>query len=241
MTKLIVFDFDNTLFDFYDVNKKGFSKAFKEVYKINADLDEVNWPGMTLKSIIVSILKKYKVSEEVINKNLTKAKKIIEKNLIDNVNKGKLLPGAMNLVLELKKKAYIIGIISGSSEKMIAAALKKEEMSSLFDFIVSGGSEESRNNVADKLIKEAQKYSPFKEIIVIGDSVRDAEFAKMLLKISAGESSASKNRIGIAGSIFVKSIGVTTGRHNEEELRSAGCDYVFNNLSQVHEILKLIS
>ena len=68
---LVLFDVDGTLTrDFYE-HAQAFSDAFRQIYRVEADIDCVNHHGMTDQEIITGVLKKNGVPLEEINAKMS--------------------------------------------------------------------------------------------------------------------------------------------------------------------------
>lgn len=166
--KTLLFDFDGTIAD-----------NLKTLFTIVNDLsDEFGY-----KKILDSEIEKYR------NKNLQQSFKEIgisylklpffTKRVREELNKemGNIKPveGIKEVLLELKKKKFRLGIITTNTKENIKIFLEKNNLA-LFDFIYSGSSIFGKAKVLGKLLKKLN-LKP-EDTIYIGDETRDIEAAK---------------------------------------------------------------
>src|SRR5438094_2738209 len=59
--RLLLFDIDGTLIHSGGAGMEALKRAFKERFKIDDDLDDIEIAGMTDSGIVISILKKHKI------------------------------------------------------------------------------------------------------------------------------------------------------------------------------------
>jgi phosphoglycolate phosphatase-like HAD superfamily hydrolase len=85
-------------------------------------------------------------------------------------------PDMKATLIELRKRADKIGILSSNSKENILAFLEFNEMDYLFDFIYTEAALFSKSRAIAKILKQ-EKILP-KESVYIGDETRDIEAAK---------------------------------------------------------------
>ncbi len=141
----------------------------------------------------------------------------------ESINEIKLMPGARELVEDIKRKGYIMVIVSGRGTPSEQVRQELEYLG-LNDYIkdiltLSWKIDDPSINPFDKktAIKQVlEKYNP-DECIVIGDYIED---------MKAGKTNGCYN------------IGVTSGCKSPEKLKEAGADIVFDDLIQVRKFLQ---
>lgn len=161
MIKQIVFDFDGTLADTFDVMNNIAKKEYGE-YDIDLELiknegakallKKVNIPSWKIPEIILNVTSKLRNNKDI-----------------------KLFPDIVNLLNTLKND-YKIGIVSSNSEEIIIDTLKEYNIDTLFEFVYSDSSLFGKHLVLKKMCSK-YKINPL-EVIYVGDEDRDIIAAK---------------------------------------------------------------
>ncbi len=156
MIKQIVFDFDGTLADTFDVMNNIAKKEYGE-YDIDLELiknegakallKKVNIPSWKIPEIILNVTSKLRNNKDI-----------------------KLFPDIVNLLNTLKND-YKIGIVSSNSEEIIIDTLKEYNIDTLFEFVYSDSSLFGKHLVLKKMCSK-YKINPL-EVIYVGDEDRD--------------------------------------------------------------------
>ncbi len=122
-----------------------------------------------------------------------------------------LLPNAKEILEELKKKGYSLGIASTKLKKFIMEAINHFEIADYFEVVVSGYEVENHKPAPDLILETAKqmKVDP-KDCVYIGDSPTD---------IIAGRE---------AGCL---TIAVLTGANNLEKMSRENPDFVIADLT----------
>lgn len=161
MIKYIIFDFDGTIADTFDVLKTIAIDEYSE-YDIDLELfknegakgmlKKLDIPSWKLPGMILSITSKLRNSSDI-----------------------KLFPGIVDL-LSILKKDYKIGIVSSNSQEIINNTLIKYNIQNLFKFVYSESSIFGKHLVLKRM---CSKYSinPL-NVIYVGDEDRDIIAAK---------------------------------------------------------------
>ncbi|MFA5656167.1 MAG: HAD-IA family hydrolase [Dysgonamonadaceae bacterium] len=161
MNKQIIFDFDGTLVDTFDVIKNIAINEYGE-YDIDFELfkhkgakgllKKANIPRWKLPGMILNVTSKLRKSENI-----------------------KLFPGIVDLLYSLKSN-YKIGIVSSNSKDIIIDTLKKDNIENLFEFVYSESSLFGKHLVLKKMCKK-HNINPL-DVIYVGDEDRDIIAAK---------------------------------------------------------------
>lgn len=162
MIKYIVFDFDGTLADTFDIIKKIVEEEFDEVSEQEINLLREKGAKEIIKLKKIKIWELPKMALRVTSK-------------LKNKKNVKLFPEIDILIKNLNKK-YRLGIVSSNSEENINQTLKKYNLEKSFEFIYSQSSIFGKNKVLKNMCKK-YKINP-KEVIYIGDEDRDIIAAK---------------------------------------------------------------
>jgi phosphoglycolate phosphatase-like HAD superfamily hydrolase len=134
-----------------------------------------------------------------------------------------ILPGVKPLLEELSKTGNFVVLYTGDSPGVTQRVLEVTGLGKYFKFSVYGTEANSRVDMARLAIKKADQLTGArfegKDIVIVGDSIRDIECGKKLNALT---------------------IAVATGFHSEEELTSRKPDYLFKNLKDYRKVLKTI-
>ncbi len=163
MFKYIVFDFDGTIADTFDLIK---TIAKEEFGADDVDFDLFRKEGARglFKTMNIPLWKLPEMSLKITSK-------------LRNSKDIKLFPGIMDLLRSLKDN-YKIGIVSSNSEENIMNALKKHHIEDLFEFIYSESSLFGKHLVLRKMCKK-YNINPL-DVIYVGDEDRDIIAAKKI-------------------------------------------------------------
>ncbi len=206
MLKVIIFDFDGTLADTIDVllsitNRLSVEFGFKSVTKEElAQLSNLNsWQILNYSGI--SLLK----LPLVIRK--------LKANLRNEIPNIQLFPEIKEVLLDLKKRNIILGIITSNSIENVVASLKTNGLEDTFNFIDSGTTF-GKHKVIYRWLKR-QKVN-LDQVVYVGDEVRDIEAAK---------------RTGI------KVIAVSWGFNSQSALAGSGPDFLIEHPAELIAII----
>jgi len=223
MERLITFDIDKTLVK-NNVGHESFSRAFKEIYGVDATIEEINYNGMTDKQIIIEILKNRGLAEENIIPKLEDAVDVMIKYYVEIEDQitVEILDGVVKLIKALDEKGYTLGLVTGNLEPNGRMKMRIAGLNNYFPVGGFGSDDISRTELVKLARKRAEEKYNFKHNkpnIHFGDAPQDVM--------------AAKNAAAIG-------IGVATGIYTKEELENAGAAYVLDDLSDTEYILKLI-
>ncbi|MDJ0557102.1 MAG: HAD-IA family hydrolase [Microcoleaceae cyanobacterium MO_207.B10] len=168
MIKVVIFDFDGTLADTFDIivgitNRLSVEFGYKPARKDEIpDIQKLS-PLQVINQSGISIFK--------IPFLLRRIRLEFQKELED----VKLFLGIKDVLLELKHQGYKLGIITSNSQENVEFVLQKYDLL-LFEFMFSKITLLGKHRVLRKYIK-SQNISP-EEIIYVGDETRDINSAK---------------------------------------------------------------
>ncbi|MBW3587582.1 MAG: HAD-IA family hydrolase [Cyanobacteria bacterium 0813] len=168
MTKVIIFDFDGTLADTIDIllsitnrlsAEFGFKSATKEELAQLSNLNSwqiLQYSGISLFKFPLLIRR-------------------LKAELHTEIPNIQLFPGIKEVLLELKKRGFQLGIITSNSRENVWEALEKNGLQGTFTFIYSG-STFGKHKVINKWLK-IDNINP-EEVVYVGDEIRDIDAAK---------------------------------------------------------------
>lgn len=165
---VIIFDFDGTIADTLSVVIKIANK-FADHYGYNkiplSDLPKLREkkPSAVLRHLGISIFKLPLVVRKIrfeMNKEIVNLKTVTD---------------LRNTLLHIKENGFILGILTTNSRENVVEFLKKNDLE-VFDFVYSGRAVFGKSRLLKKMMKE--KNIPRKDLIYVGDEIRDVEAAK---------------------------------------------------------------
>ncbi len=227
MNRLALFDIDKTLLKVLKAHYKAFSVAFKEVYGIDADINDIRHDGMTDQQIIIEILKHEGLDEGQI---MPKMKECIEAaarvfHEAADIEQVTVLDGVHELLKEMEERKILIGLVTGNIEAIAKAKLKKAGIERSFCCGGFGDDHIDRTRLVEIAIQRAEeksglRFREFKEnVFLFGDAPQD---------MRAGKETG------------VMTIGVATGIFSKAQLKDAGADLVLENLKKTAEVMKIV-
>ncbi|MEM1168289.1 MAG: HAD-IA family hydrolase [Cyanobacteria bacterium P01_H01_bin.35] len=168
MIKIVIFDFDGTLADTFDLifaitNRLSVEFGYKQAKKEEIPEIEKLSP---LELIHQSGISLFKVPF-LLRKIRTEFQK--------EINNVRLFAGIKEAVLELQYQDYKIGIITSNAQENVEYVLQKHDLF-IFDFIASGTTLFGKHRVIKKYLK-LEKIQP-EEMVYVGDETRDINAAK---------------------------------------------------------------
>jgi phosphoglycolate phosphatase-like HAD superfamily hydrolase len=161
--KCVIFDFDGTLADTEKINF-GIFQEIADIYK----LEKISFEEMKK-------LKKFSASEIIDHLNIKK------RNIPGMIRKGRRKLHASieevdwcreswpEVIQELKKAGYIIGVITSNSKKNVKKFLKNKN-AEYFEFIYNSGLTGKERKI--KKVMRKRKLSN-EDILYVGDEIRD--------------------------------------------------------------------
>ncbi len=166
--KVIIFDFDGTLAD-----------TFSTVVEIvNSLAHEYGYEPLGIELISAlrhkraqDIIKIFKIPIWRIPKLLFTVKEALGKKISDL----ELFDGISEMLQDLKKEGYVVGIVSSNKVDTIEEFVKKNNID-LFDFIYSEKDLFGKSRVLKNLMKKKGLFA--QDVMYVGDETRDIEAAR---------------------------------------------------------------
>jgi phosphoglycolate phosphatase len=210
MIEVIIFDFDGTLADTIDIllsitNRLsvefGFKSATKEELAQLSNLTAwqiLRYSGISIFKLPLLIRK-------------------LKAELRSEIPNIELFPGIKEVLLELKKNGFQLGIITSNSRDNVLASIQNIGLQNTFDFIYSGTTF-GKHKVINRWLKK-QNINPAK-VIYVGDEIRDIEAAR---KTS------------------IKVIAVSWGFNSQSALAAHNPDFLIESPQELIEVLNNMS
>jgi len=224
--KLIIFDLDQTLVDLISVHDAAVRELFKTYFGIDASLYEIDFAGKSLTENFIELARLKGITEsDFVDKSksiLESYEQIFESKLPQKAS-SYILAGVIPLLEKLSQTNNFVALYTGDSPGVTQRVLQATGLDKYFKFSVHGTEAASRVELAIMAIKRAEKLTGTKfegkDVVIIGDSIRDVECGKQL---------------------NATTIAVATGFHSEEELMQMGADYLFKNLEDYGRLMHII-
>ena len=225
MTRLILFDMDQTLVDVLPYHTRAYTEMFKKTYGIEGSLTGIKFWGKTAPNIIMEICEMKGIPQKVAEDRLSEAIETID-SLFENLVRGvaiKPLRGAKALLESLRKTDNLLGVLTGSLERTTQAVLRASNLAEYFSIFVYGSEGRDRVELVGVAISRAErKYNirfSGKDLVIIGDSIYDIECGKPYNAMT---------------------IAVATGFYPRRVLEEHKPDYLFDDLTDAG-LLKILT
>jgi len=219
--RLLLFDIDGTLIHSGGAGIQALKSAFKERFGIDDDLDDIEVAGMTDSGIVVSILNKHGIpaTNENISAFLDSYVHFLSLELPRR--KGKLLPGVLELLHQLKSRPHLVlALLTGNVSRGAQLKLEHYGVWHFFEFGAFADDHQDRNRLgsfarARAKEKHGREFSA-SEIDVIGDTPRD---------------------IACGRALGARTVAVATGTWSRDRLAEHNPDFLIDDLSNVEKVI----
>ncbi|MBI2858135.1 MAG: HAD family hydrolase [Chloroflexi bacterium] len=224
--KLIVFDLDQTLVDVIEFHDRAVATLFKRRYGVDARLVEIDFAGKSLVQNFVELGRLKGIPEEALKKDSSSLLNEYDANFVQLIPPDGsvfILPGVTKLLKEMSTRGHLCALYTGDSRAVAEAIFKATGLAEYFKVAVYGTESKSRVEMLRSAIYKAEQLSGRrflgKDVVVVGDSVRDIETGK---------------------EVGALTIAVATGFHTTDMLRSKSPDHLFGNLNDTNAVLQAI-
>lgn len=227
MARLVLFDIDGTILSTQGVGRRALARAVSEAFEIAIDCDHMDLSGKTDPQICREMLTDSGYLEDVNAEKLVKAFEIylpILKTEIELCKEFALLEGIHELIDALNKTgdAYL-ALLTGNIEPGARIKLEPFNLNQCFATGAYGSDSANRMELPAIASQRAAKhfaraFEP-KEIVVIGDSIRDVTCAK---------------------GFGAKALAVSTGKTSVAELQAKDPDFLFSSLEDTNSVVEAI-
>jgi len=196
--KVLIFDFDGTIADSFEVILRISNQLAKEFRYPVVHADEID----TLKDLS---------SREIIKRSgiapwrLPFLLRRLQRELNQEIPYLHLIPSMKETLLELHEQGVCLGIVTSNSCENVNAFLAIQNLTAVFNFVGSGLSLFGKGRVIQRLLK--QHHLDPASVLYVGDETRDIEAAR---------------------NIGIQVIAVTWGFNSSQALAAANPDYLIH-------------
>ena len=199
---------------------------FKRFFNVEARLTEIDFAGKSLIENFRELARLKGIPDEMFREKSSQLLQSYEAAFGESLPRDaadRVLPGAVKILGELSRTDHIVALYTGDSQGIVDEVFRVTGLGRYFRFCFYGTEVENRSDMISLAIDRAQESTGrefrYKNVVVIGDSIRDVECGKLFSALT---------------------IAVATGFHTKTELLQARPDYLFDNLKDYTEVLKAI-
>lgn len=210
MFEAILFDIDGTLLHTGGAGAVAWQRAFRELYDVEANIEEHTRAGMTDPEIAELVFKEV-MGREGSEVERAEAIGCYLGHLADAVAESEgyfVIDGIHELLPRLAEQGILLGIVTGNIEPAAQIKLARGELDKYFEFGGFGSDSRSRTALTEKAIERggeaAGKPLDLDRTIAVGDTPRD---------VKAGHGAG------------IRVVGVATGTYSVKHQREAGADW----------------
>jgi phosphoglycolate phosphatase len=135
--RIPLFDIDNTLLEGGNRAHMGaYDFAIRTVYKRKASVSEISIDGMIDTQIIVEVLTRHGMSAQAVKRRMPEAIQAMNEHFVAHADEGKsrVMPGVLELLKALRKRACPMGLLSGNVEDIGWEKLRLGGINEYFQF-----------------------------------------------------------------------------------------------------------
>lgn len=210
MFKAILFDIDGTLLHTGGAGAEAWQRAFRELYGVEANIEEHTHAGMTDPEIAEIVFREV-LGRDGSDVERAEAIGCYLGHLANAVAESEgyyVIEGIEELLPRLVAEGILLGIVTGNIEPAAHIKLARGDLDKYFDFGGYGSDSRSRTALTKKALERGAEVAgePLDpdQTIAVGDTPRD---------VKAGHGAG------------IKVVGVATGSYKIEELKNAGADW----------------
>lgn len=227
-SKLILWDIDGTILLVHrGIYDDLFIEMCRKIYGAEVDLPSFRYSGKTDKGILHELGRMAGLDETVVEEKLEEAMDFVTYGLEVRLSEKdiRLMPNVTNLLELFDKHPRVIqGILTGNLPGTAALKLRPLGIERYFKFGVYGAESRDRNDLGPIALERAIEHMPQplqhpKDVVIIGDSVRDVECAKAI------------------GAMCIITL---TGFTKREEVEPLGPDHIVSDLTDTDHIMRLV-
>ena len=222
--RLLLFDIDGTLIHSAGAGVESLRRALNQRFQIDDDLADIEIAGRTDSGIVMSILNKHRISAT--NENIASFLDTYVHFLSRELPRrpGQILPGVFELLKKLKTRPHLIlALLTGNVSRGAQLKLEHYGVWHFFEFGAFADDHHDRNQLGSFAQARAREKhgDEFEadQIDVIGDTPHDIECGK---------------------AFGARTVAIATGSWPRPELAAHRPDFLFDDLSNVDEVIHIL-
>jgi phosphoglycolate phosphatase len=228
MKRLVLFDIDGTLLTAQGAPRRAFHRAMLEVYGTAGPIATHRFDGKTDPQIVHELLVAAGLPAAAIAESLAALwsayVRELSIELAQPTHRTIVLPGVMPLLQGLDaSRDVLLGLLTGNIRDGATLKLGSANIRTPFRVGVFGSDCHRREELPPLAVERARELTGVtflrRDIVIVGDTPSD---------VTCGQA------------LGVRAIAVATGRYDRRQLRAAGADASFDNLSDTHAVLEAI-
>ena len=222
--RLLLWDIDSTLINSGGAGDKSLKRIVRERYGVEDDFHDIEIAGRTDIGIVRSILQKYQESPNESNVSAFLENYLTYLAELLPQLQGRVLPGVNEILTRLHRRPdRVLALLTGNLERGAKLKLQQYRLWDYFEFGAFADDHHDRNELgAFARARAKEKHGTEFEVAqidVIGDTGHDIA----------------------CGKIFgARTIAVATGSWSRERLAEHKPDFLFDDLSQVDEVMSTL-
>lgn len=219
--RLLLWDIDSTLIHSGRAGDKSLKRVVQERYGVEDDFNDIEIAGRTDKHIVRSILRKYGVTPNDSNIAAFLDEYLTQLSALLPQQNGRVLPGVKEILNRLHgREDRVLALLTGNLERGAKLKLQRYALWDYFEFGAFADDHHDRNELgAFARARAAERHGhefDAAQIDVIGDTGHDIA----------------------CGKVFgARTIAVATGSWTRERLAEHEPDFLFDDLSQVDDVI----
>ena len=183
--KIPLFDIDGTLVKTgSELHEQSLIYAFKKVYGIDADVEEIGIQGMLDNQHIIKTMGSRGLNEEEIKSKIKRMAETSAEYFKEHKiqTQPKVLPGVKNLLEKLKEKKIHLGLLTGNIEQIAWTKLERAGLKEYFTFGGFGNQAYQRVDLVYLAKKHLEKQLgialSLEDFLIVGDTQKDIQCAR---------------------------------------------------------------
>jgi phosphoglycolate phosphatase-like HAD superfamily hydrolase len=228
MKRLVLFDIDGTLLTAQGAPRRAFHRAMLEVYGTAGPIATHRFDGKTDPQIAHELLLAAGLPSAAILGSLSALWGTYVRELsiefAQPTHRTIVLPGVLALLQRLEASGdVVLGLLTGNIREGATLKLASADIRTPFPVGAFGSDCERREGLPPVAVDRARELTGItfsrRDIVIVGDTPSDVTCGQVL---------------------GVRAIAVATGSFDRFELRAAGADAAFDNLSDTQSVLEAI-
>ena len=222
--RLLLFDIDGTLVSTGGAGVRALKLVIEKRYGVHDDLHDIEIAGRTDSGIAASILKKYSTSETngKVTDFLDEYIGFLQQTV--STTDGQVLPGMSEILTRMKTRPdRVLGLLTGNIKRGAKLKLQHYGLWDFFEFGAFADDHHDRNQLGEFARARAKEKHGHDfnaaQIDVIGDTGHDVACGK---------------------AFGARTVAIATGSWSREQLATHKPDFLFDDLANVGEVMRVL-